>query len=137
MLCVEDALDSLRWAESVGGLSALIARSLDNLGVLSSWVDRTPWIEFLARDPAYRSSTSICFSLTEPWFQAFSKEAKMAYVKKLTGLLDKKGVAYDIASYVDAPPGLRIWGGSTIESSDLEALTPWLEWAYAEARDHH
>jgi phosphoserine aminotransferase len=136
MLCVEDALDSLRWAESVGGLSALIARSLDNLRVLSSWVDRTPWIEFLARDPAYRSSTSICFSLTEPWFQAFSKEAKMAYVKKLTGLLDKKGVAYDIASYVEAPPGLRIWGGSTIESSDLEALTPWLEWAYAEARDN-
>jgi phosphoserine aminotransferase len=137
MLCVEDALDSLRWAESVGGLSALIARSVDNLRVLSRWVDRTPWIEFLARDPAYRSSTSICFSLTEPWFQAFSKEAKMAYVKKLTGLLDKKGVAYDIASYVEAPPGLRIWGGSTIESSDLEALTPWLEWAYAEARDNH
>jgi phosphoserine aminotransferase len=137
MLCVEDALDSLRWAESVGGLSALIARSSDNLRVLSSWVDRTPWVEFLARDPAYRSSTSICFSLTEPWFQAFSKEAKMAYVKKLTGLLDKKGVAHDIASYVDAPPGLRIWGGSTIESSDLEALTPWLDWAYAEARDNH
>jgi phosphoserine aminotransferase len=136
MLCVEDALDSLRWAESIGGLSALIARSVDNLRVLSSWVDRTPWIEFLARDPAYRSSTSICFSLIEPWFQAFSQEAKMKHVKKLTGLLDEKGVAYDIASYVDAPPGLRIWGGGTIESSDLEALTPWLDWAYAEARDN-
>jgi phosphoserine aminotransferase len=137
MLCVEDALDTLRWAESIGGLSALIARSQKNLDVLSAWVDRTPWIEFLARDPAYRSSTSICFSIIEPWFQAFSKEAKMAHVKKLTGLLDKQGAAYDIASYIDAPPGLRIWGGSTIEASDLEALTPWLDWAFAQARENH
>jgi phosphoserine aminotransferase len=133
MLCVEDALDTLRWGESIGGLPELIRRSQKNLSVLSAWVDKTPWVEFLARDPATRSSTSICFSLVEPWFQAFSKEAQMAHVKKITGPLDKKGVAFDINSYIDAPPGLRIWGGSTIEASDLEALTPWLDWAYAEA----
>ena len=135
MLCVEDALDSLRWAESIGGLSALIGRSQKNLAVLSAWVDATPWVEFLARDPACRSSTSICFSLVEPWFQAYSKEARLAHVKKITGLLEKKGAAYDITSYAEAPPGLRIWGGGTVESSDLEALTPWLDWAYAEARE--
>jgi phosphoserine aminotransferase len=135
MLCVEDALDTLRWAEGIGGLSALIARSQKNLAVLSAWVERTPWVEFLAREASYRSSTSICLSITEPWFQAFSREGKQAHVKKLTGLLDKKGVAYDIASYIDAPPGLRIWGGSTVEASDLEALTPWLDWAYAAARE--
>jgi phosphoserine aminotransferase len=98
-------------------------------------VERTPWVEFLAREAAHRSSTSICLSITEPWFEAFSREAKQAHVKKLTGLLDKKGVAYDIASYIDAPPGLRIWGGSTVEASDLEALAPWLDWAYAAARE--
>jgi phosphoserine aminotransferase len=135
MLCVEDALDTLRWAEGIGGLSALIARSQKNLGVLAAWVERTPWVEFLAREASYRSSTSICLSLIEPWFQAFTREAQQAHVKKLAGLLDKKGVAYDIASYIDAPPGLRIWGGSTVEASDLEALTPWLDWAYARARE--
>jgi len=134
MLCVEDALDGLRWAESLGGLAALVARSSRNLAVLGAWVEKTPWVEFLAKDPAIRSSTSICLSIVEPWFQALSKEARMAHVKKVTGLLEKKAVAYDINSYVDAPPGLRIWGGSTIEASDLEALTPWLDWAYSETR---
>jgi phosphoserine aminotransferase len=133
---VEDALDTLRWAEGIGGLPALVARSQKNLAVISDWVERTPWVEFLAKEPAQRSSTSICLSLVEPWFLAFTKEAKLAHVKKLTGLLDKKGVAYDINSYVDAPPGLRLWGGCTIEASDLEALTPWLDWAYAEARQN-
>ena len=134
MLCVEDALDGLRWAESIGGLRELLARSRRNLAVLSDWVERTPWVEFLAKDPAIRSSTSICLSLVEPWFLALPKDARMAHVKKLTGLLEKKDVAYDINSYVDAPPGLRIWGGGTIEESDLEALTPWLDWAYSETR---
>jgi len=134
MLCVEDALDGLRWAESIGGLRELLARSRRNLAVLSDWVERTPWVEFLAKDPAIRSSTSICLSLVEPWFLALPKDARMAHVKKLTGLLEKKDVAYDINSYVDAPPGLRIWGGGTIEASDLEALTPWLDWAYSETR---
>jgi len=134
MLCVEDALDGLRWAESIGGLPELIARSRRNLAVLGAWVEKTPWVEFLAKTPAIRSSTSICLSLVEPWFTALPKDAQMAHVKKLTGLLEKKAVAYDINSYVDAPPGLRIWGGGTIEASDLEALTPWLDWAYSETR---
>ena len=134
MLCVEDALDGLRWAESIGGLPELVARSRRNLAVLGKWVGETPWVEFLAKDPAIRSSTSICLSLVEPWFEALPKEARMAHVKKLTSLLEKKGVAYDINSYVEAPPGLRIWGGGTIEASDLEALTPWLDWAYSETR---
>jgi phosphoserine aminotransferase len=134
MLCVEDALDSLRWAESVGGLAELCARCQRNLGVLASWVEKTPWIEFLAKDPATRSPTSICFEIVDPSFKAYSKEAKLAHVKKITGPLDAKGVAFDINSYVDAPPGLRIWGGSTVESSDLEALTPWLDWAFEHAR---
>ena len=134
MLCVEDALDGLRWAESIGGLPALLARSRQNLAVLERWVDKTPWVEFLAKNPAIRSSTSICLSLVEPWFLALPKDARMAHVKKLTGLLEKRDVAYDINSYVDAPPGLRIWGGGTIEASDLEALTPWLDWAYSETR---
>ena len=134
MLCVEDALDSLHWAESIGGVPELIARSRRNLAVVSRWVEQTPWVEFLVKEPAIRSSTSICLSLVEPWFTALSKDAQMAQVKKLTGLLEKKGVAYDINSYVEAPPGLRIWGGSTVEASDLEALTPWLDWAYAETR---
>jgi len=134
MLCVEDALDSLRWAESIGGAPGLIERSKKNLSVIAAWVEKTDWVDFLARDPATRSSTSICLSIVDPWFQALPKEAQAAHVKKLTGLLDKKGVAFDIASYVDAPPGLRIWGGSTVESTDLEALTPWLDWAYAETR---
>jgi phosphoserine aminotransferase len=102
--------------------------------VLSAWVERTPWVEFLAKDPAIRSSTSICLSLVEPWFLALPREARMAHVKKLTGLLEKQDVAYDINSYAEAPPGLRVWGGGTIDASDLEALTPWLDWAYAETR---
>ena len=134
MLCVEDALDSLRWAESIGGAPALIERSKKNLSVIASWVEQTDWVDFLARDPATRSSTSICLSIVDPWFCALPRETQAAHVKKLTALLDKKGVAFDVGSYVDAPPGLRIWGGSTVESTDLEALMPWLDWAYAETR---
>ena len=131
MLAVEDALDGLRWAESVGGLKGLIARSEANLKVLSDWVDRTEWVGFLARDPAARSSTSVCLSFVDPWFQGHGDEAKAAIAKKVAGFLEAEGVAFDIASYRDAPPGLRIWCGATVEASDLEALTPWLDWAYA------
>jgi phosphoserine aminotransferase len=134
MLCVEDALDSLRWAESIGGVRELVARSQRNLAVISHWVAKTSWVEFLAKEPGIRSSTSICLSLVEPWFKALDKDAQMAFVKKMTRPLDEKGVAYDINSYIDAPPGLRIWGGSTVESKDVEALTPWLDWAYARAK---
>jgi len=130
MLCVEDALDGLNWAAEIGGLPALIARSRGNLAVLEGWVEATPWIEFLARDPATRSSTSICLRLTDTG--ALSGEEAAAAPKRIAALLDEEGVAYDIAAYRDAPPGLRIWGGATVEADDLKALLPWLEWAYAQ-----
>ncbi|MGE3774696.1 MAG: phosphoserine transaminase [Gammaproteobacteria bacterium] len=132
MLCVEDYLDALRWAERVGGLDGLCARSQRTLAVLAQWVEKTPWIEFLAADPAIRSSTSICLKLTAPWFEALDVKARTQIVDKLAALLAQEGVAYDIAGYRAAPPGLRIWGGATVESADLEALLPWLEWAFAE-----
>ena len=136
MLCVEDALDGLRWAESVGGLPALIARSEANLAAVAAWVERTPWVDFLAADPATRSCTSICLKVTAPWFTALDADGQGKVAKRLAGLLDKEGVAYDVASYRDAPPGLRIWGGATVETSDIQALLPWVEWAYAAvARD--
>ena len=136
MLCVEDALDGLRWAESVGGLPALIARSEANLAAVAAWVERTPWVDFLAADPATRSCTSICLKVTAPWFTALDADGQGKVAKRLAGLLDKEGVAYDVASYRDAPSGLRIWGGATVETSDIQALLPWVEWAYAAvARD--
>jgi phosphoserine aminotransferase len=134
MLCVEDALDSLRWAESIGGAAGTIERSRANLAVFTQWVERSDWAEFLARDPAIRSCTSICLAIKDPWFMSLPIEQRAAFVKKLAGLLDKRGVAYDIASYIEAPPGLRVWGGATVDSSDLQALTPWLDWAYAETK---
>jgi phosphoserine aminotransferase len=118
MLCVEDALDGLRWAERIGGLPALIARSEANLAAVAAWVERTPWVDFLAHEPATRSPTSICLTLTG------------ADPKRMAALLEKERVANDIAAYRDAPPGLRIWGGATVETSDIEALLPWLDWAY-------
>ena len=132
MLCVEDALDGLRWAESVGGLKGLIARSEANLEAVTRWVERTPWVEFLAEDPRTRSCTSICLIITAPWFRALEKDAQAAAAKKLAAVLEKEGVAYDIGAYRDAPPGLRIWGGATVETADIEALLPWLDWAFAQ-----
>lgn len=134
MLCVEDWLDALDWAESVGGLKGLMARADANAAVLSSWVEKTPWIDFLAEDPATRSNTSVCLRITDPAIGALSHDNQWGFVKKMTGLLDEEGVAYDIATHRDAPPGLRIWAGATVEKSDLEALTPWLDWAFASAR---
>ena len=132
MLCVEDALDGLLWAQRIGGLQRLIARSQANLAVLETWVARTPWAEFLAVDPATRSNTSVCLIFTAPWFQALDLEAQTAVAKRMAALLDAEGVAYDAAFYRDAPPGLRIWCGSTVESADVAALLPWLDWAFAE-----
>ncbi len=134
MLCVEDALDGLAWAERVGGLDALVARSEGNLATVASWVSRTPWVEFLARDPATRSCTSVCLKVVDPWFEAQAAPARAEVVKKLVGLLEKESVALDIASYSDATPGLRIWCGATIERVDVAALLPWLDWAYAQVR---
>lgn len=132
MLCVEDYLDALNWAQSVGGLAGLCTRSEANLQTLASWVSTTPWIEFLAANPEQRSSTSICLKLTADWFVALDEEAQAGITKKMSSLLDAEGVAYDINGYRNAPAGLRIWGGATVEASDLAALLPWLEWAYAE-----
>jgi phosphoserine aminotransferase len=136
LLCVEDALDGLAWAEREGGLAALVRRSEANLAAIAAWVARTPWVEFLARDPRTRSCTSICLAIVDPWFQALDESARGKVVKSLVGLLEKEGVAYDIASYRDAPPGLRIWGGATVERADIEALLPWLDWAWGEVRGH-
>ncbi|HEY4250845.1 MAG TPA: phosphoserine transaminase [Roseomonas sp.] len=132
MLCVEDALDGLRWAESVGGLDGLVARSERNLAAIAAWVGRSDWCDFLAEDPATRSCTSICLRIKAPWFTALDAEAQAAAAKKLASLLEKEGVALDAGAYRDAPPGLRIWGGATVETADIEALLPWLDWAFAQ-----
>lgn len=134
MLCVEDALDGLAWAESVGGLPGLIARAEGNLAVVAEWVARTPWVEFLAGDPATRSCTSICLRVADPWFAGLDAKAQGDAIQRLVGLLEREGVAYDVAGYRDAPPGLRLWGGATVEREDLAALLPWLDWAFAETR---
>jgi phosphoserine aminotransferase len=134
MLCVEDYLDTLQWAKSIGGLAATVARSNANAKVISDWVATAPWIEHLARDPAVRSNTSVCLKVVDPAVTRLSADDQAAFAKSLAGLLEKEGAAYDIAYYRDAPPGLRIWCGATVERSDLEALTPWLEWAFAEAK---
>ena len=130
MLCVEDALDGLRWAESVGGLPALIARSAANLAAIRNWVATSDWAAFLAEDPATISCTSICLKITSPWFLALAPDAKADAAKSIASLLEKHHVAYDIGAYRDAPPGLRIWGGATVETSNINALLPWLDWAY-------
>jgi phosphoserine aminotransferase len=131
MLAVEDALDALRWAEEVGGLPALIARSEANLACLTDWVARTAWVDFLAKAPETRSCTSICLQIVDPWFLDQSHEERAAAAKKIGSLLDSEAVAFDINSYKDAPPGLRIWGGATVETDDIRALLPWLDWAFA------
>ena len=134
MLCVEDALDGLRWAEGIGGLRALVERSEANLAAIAGWVEKQDWIAFLAESPATRSCTSICLSLTAPWFTRLAAEERAAAAKRLVAALEKEGVAFDVGSYRDAPPGLRIWGGATVERADVLALLPWLEWAHAEVR---
>ncbi|MGE0734818.1 MAG: phosphoserine transaminase [Alphaproteobacteria bacterium] len=134
MLCVEDAIDGLKWAESVGGLNGLIGRSEANLAVIEKFVAANPWIDFLAARKDIRSCTSICLKIVDPAVATLTADAQAAFTKKFTGLLEKEQAAFDIGSYRDAPPGLRIWGGSTIETSDIEALMPWLSWAYGEVR---
>jgi len=131
---VEDYLDALAWAESIGGLEALMARSNANHKVIADWVERTPWIAFLADKPAIRSNTSVCLKIVDPQVVSASADEQAAIAKQIASLLDKEGVALDIGSYRDAPPGLRIWAGATIEASDLEALLPWLDWAFASVK---
>ncbi|HTV28045.1 MAG TPA: phosphoserine transaminase [Xanthobacteraceae bacterium] len=135
MLCVEDYLDALEWAKSAGGQSALRARADANARVIADWVARTPWIDFLAREPALRSNTSVCLKVVDPSVSRLPADAQATFVKGMTAALEREGVAYDIDAYRDAPTGLRIWCGSTVERSDVEALTLWLDWAYANAKE--
>ena len=134
MLCVEDQLDALKWAESIGGLPALIKRSESNLAVLADWVAKTPWVDFMAEDASIRSCTSICLKIADPDVLAKGDDAVVKVAARLAALLDAEGVAYDAAAYRSAPPGLRLWGGATIEQADLAALLPWLDWAFATAK---
>jgi len=134
MLCVEDYLDTLAWAESIGGLDALMARSDRNAQAVTAWVERTPWVDFLAVVPGTRSNTSVCLRVVDAEIASRGLEEQAAFAGKIVKLLEKEGVAYDIGAYRDAPPGLRLWCGATVETSNLEALLPWLDWAFATLR---
>ena len=135
MLCVEDYLDALAWAKSIGGLNALIARADANTKVIADWVRRTPWVDFLARDPATRSNTSVCLKVVDPAVTKLAADARAGFAKSLAAMIEKEGAGYDLAHYRDAPPGLRVWCGATVEANDVEALTGWLDWAFARTKD--
>jgi len=134
LLCVEDVLDALAWVEEIGGQRVVRERSEANLASVARWVERSDWVDFLAARPELRSCTSICLQITDPWFRGLSESERAARAKLLAARLDEEGVAHDIGSYRDAPPGLRIWGGATVENEDVEALLPWLDWAYREVK---
>lgn len=135
MLAVEDYIDALKWAEEIGGLPTLLQRSADNLAALSDWVGRTGWVDFLCTREANRSNTSICLKITDPGVTALDEAAQAAFAKRIAALLEAENAAHDIGAYRDAPPGLRIWGGATVEAADLEILTRWLDWAFATAKE--
>jgi phosphoserine aminotransferase len=134
MLCVEDYIDALEWAKSIGGQSGMTKRANANLAAVEKWVAKTPWAEFLARDKATRSNTSICIAVVDPAIEALSPDAKFNFIRGMAAMLEKEDAAYDVAGHRDAPPHIRIWGGATVETSDIEALLPWLEWAFAESK---
>jgi phosphoserine aminotransferase len=134
MLCVEDYIDALQWSKSIGGLDGLIGRANANLKAIADWAEKTDWVDFLASDVAIRSNTSVCLKIVDPAITALSNERQAAFVKQIPVLLDKEKVAFDIDGYRDAPPGLRIWCGATVETSDVAALTHWLDWAFATAK---
>ena len=135
MLAVEDYVDALKWAEDIGGLKTLLQRSADNLTVLSDWVGLTGWVDFLCAEEDNRSNTSICLKIVDPDVTALDDDAQAAFAKRIAALLDVEDAAYDISAYRDSPPGLRIWGGATVETADLEILTQWLDWAFATAKE--
>ena len=134
MLCIEDALDGLRWAEEIGGLPALIKRSNANLAAIEEWVEQSDWIDFLATDKSIRSNTSICFKIVDEWFTRLSPEEQAAGAKKMVAMLESDEVGYDFGAYRDAPTGFRIWGGATVETQDIQLFLPWLDWAFAELK---
>jgi phosphoserine aminotransferase len=135
MLCVEDVIVCLKWAQSVGGVAGMVKRSSANAAVLEAWMSKSAWAAPLAVAPATRSTTSVCLKIVDPWFTALGKEQQAEVAKKMASTLEKQGVAFDIASYRTAPPGLRIWCGATVETADLAALCPWLDWAYEQAKE--
>jgi phosphoserine aminotransferase len=132
MLCIEDARDALAWAEEIGGLAVTIARSQANFGVVKQWVAQTDWVEFLADDPATRSSTAICLKVVDPDFSRLSTDEQWLRIKQVEGLLAEAQAALDIAGHRDGPPGFRIWGGATVEAADIRDMLPWLDWAFGE-----
>ena len=134
MICIEDAIDAMQWGLKIGGLSAMQARADANFKVLADWVEKTDWVDFLAKKAEQRSNTSVCLSIVDPDVVALDDEAQAAFAKAIVARLDKLGVGYDFGSYTDAPAGLRIWAGSTVEASDLAALVPWLDWAFAQEK---
>ena len=134
MICVEDALDGLRWAEEIGGLDGLMARTAANMAVLENWVAASPWVDFLAASPATRSPTSVCLRFVDAWFERLADAEKAAVPRRIEAMLEAEGIACDINGYRSAPPGLRLWAGPTVERADLEALCAWLDWAYARVR---
>ncbi len=134
MLALEDYIDALKWAEASGGLKGMIERANSNLSALAQWVEKRPWVDFLCADPKTRSNTSVCLKIADPWFTALTKDAQAAAASKIASILEKEGVALDIGGYRAAPPGLRIWCGSTVECGDIEKLTPWLDWAFAQVK---
>ncbi|HEX2591378.1 MAG TPA: hypothetical protein VHL34_07770, partial [Rhizomicrobium sp.] len=134
MLALEDYLDALGWAESLGGLQGLLDRSHANFGVIAKWVRECGWADFLAREQGTRSNTSVCLKIVDPWFATLSEDAQADAAKKIVSLLEKEGVALDLGAYRSAPPGLRIWCGATVDQADIEALTPWLDWAWSKVK---
>lgn len=137
MLCVEDYVDALKWAEGEGGLKGLIDRTNANAGAIENWVKETPWIDYLATDEALRSTTSVCLKITAPWVEALSADEQSAFAKSLAKMLADEGAAHDIGGYRDAPSGLRLWAGATIETKNLNDLFPWLDWAYGELKQQY
>lgn len=135
MLCVEDAIDALNWIKSIGGSKGSIDKSKSNLQVVKKWVESKNWIDFLAKDTSTFSSTSICLKIIDPWFLELPEDQQQLKIKEINSLLDKEQVAYDINAYRTAPPGFRIWGGATVESSDIETLLPWIEWGYQSIKE--
>ncbi|MEO0850585.1 MAG: phosphoserine aminotransferase, partial [Pseudomonadota bacterium] len=137
MLCVEDVIDALKWGASIGGLAAMQARSDANLQAIAEWVARTSWVDFLCTDPEIRSNSSVCLSITDPAVTARSADAQTSFIKAMAARLETEDAAYDVAGYRDAPPGLRIWCGATVETEDVRALLPWLDWAFAITKADH
>lgn len=134
MLAVEDCLDALKWAEGIGGLPALVKRSNANLDVVKAWIAKTPWAEFLAEDPATVSNTSICFKVVDPWFVSLDNDKQLAVIKETEKMLEKEGVAFEVANHRDSPASYRIWGGATVETSDIAAVLEWIDWAFQTVR---